>query len=298
MFSFAAGSSRVTGSAFFLRTSVAAVVSAGAACTAAPEPPQTPSAVLQLSESYEEPTARLDQLTAEHLFGASVPNYTELKTLAGLSFVRGVIAEALQTEPIGETALALDVQGSLAVHAECPGWMAATAATDAEPGYVDLLIGVDESRVQRAFAGTVTRCRFTANLAGEVAYVQASMELEVDLGRSLALGDPVPPILLSATQLSAALSVQLPDELADTPWALLDTLAPHGLALDTEDREVSVRFAGDDLVETLLDLDALAFGARGTVVLGLREDGSFNLRGRDRAYNCGSDGSVACVRSD
>lgn len=293
MFSCAAGSRK----AISLYLWVAAVVSQTAACTAAPEPPEAPSAVLQLSESYDQPTASLDQPTAERLFGASVPNYTELKTLAGLSFVRGVIAKALQTEPIEEAALALDVQGSLAVHADCPGWQ---DATDAAPGYVDLLIGIDDSRVQRAFAGSVTECRFTASLAGERAQVQASLQLEVDLGRSLTLGDPVPPILLSASRLTGSLSVQLSSELADGPWAeLANALAPDGLELDLEtaERRLSLRIAGDDLVETLVDLDAFDLGTRGTVVLGMRDDGSFNLRGRDSAYHCGSDGSAACVRA-
>lgn len=297
MFSFAARSCK----AWSLCLYVVAAVLQAAACTLAPEPPETPSDVLQLSASYDQPTASLDQLTAERLFGASVPNYTELKTLAGLSFVRGVIAEALQTEPIDETALALDVQGSLAVHAECPGWGdGMSGRTDAASGYVDLVIGVDDSRVQRAFAGSVTACRFTANLAGERAQVEASMELEVDLGRSLTLGDPVPPILLSASRLTAALSVELSSELADEPWAALaNALAPDGLELDLDsaDRQLSLRIAQDDLLETLVDLDAFDLGTQGTIVLGMRDDGSFNLRGRDSTYDCGSDGSVACVRS-
>jgi len=292
--SFAAGSSR---SCLY----IAAFVSGTAGCTVAPEPPQTPHDVLQLSESYDRPTASLDQTTAEQLFDESVPDYTELKTLAGLSFVRGVIARALKTSPIGETALGLDVQGSLAVHALCPGWAPKSEAPDPEAGYVDFVIGVDESRVQRAFAGTVTDCRFIANVAGEHAKVQVSMALEVDLGSSVALGDPVPAIRLSASQLSAALSVQLSPDPEDGLWSLLATeLVPDGLPLDldTANRSLSVRIAGEDLVETLVDLDALDLGARGTILLGLRDDGSFKLRGRDSAWNCGADGSTVCVRSD
>jgi len=273
-------------------------------CTIAPEPPEAPRAVLQLSESYDQPTASLDQSTAEQLFDESVPNYTELKTLAGLSFVRDVIARALKTPAVDEAALQLDVQGSLTIHAACPGWEPNSHTPDPEAGYVDFVVGVDDSRVQRAFAGSVTECRFIANLAGERAKVQASMQLEVDLGRHLALGDRVPTILLSASQLSAALSVALSPDLADGLWGdLAAELAPDGLAFDlaTADRRWSLRIAGEDLVETLVDLDDLAeldVGTTGTILLGLRDDGTLNVRGRDSAWSCGSDGSVLCVRSD
>lgn len=296
MLSFAARSSRVSSCAVLCLCIVAV-----AGCTIAPEPPKAPTAVLQLSARYDQPTASLDQSTAELLFGESVPNYTELKTLAGLSFVRGVIAKALKTPGVDEAALELDVQGSLAIHAPCPGWEGKKGAPEADAGYVDFVVGVDESRVQRAFAGTVTECRFIANLGGERAKVQASMELEVDLGRSLALGDPVPTILLSASQLSAALSVRLSPDLVDGVWAeLASELVPDGLKLDldTANRRWSLRIASADLVETLVDLDAFDVGANGTVLLGLRDDGSFNLRGRDSAWDCGSDGSALCVRSD
>lgn len=294
MLSFAARSSRVC-------LWIAALAAGSSACTIAPEPPEAPHAVLQLSESYDQPTARLDQTSAEQLFGESIPGYTELKALTGLSFLRDVIARALKTPAIDEAALTLDVQGSLAVHAACPGWEPKSEAPDPEAGYVDFIVGVDDSRVQRAFAGTVTECRFIADLGGERAKVQASMQLEVDLGQSLALGDPVPPILLSASQLSAALSVGFTPDPEDGIWALIAAgLAPDGveLDLDTANRPWSLRIAGDDLVETLVDLDAYDVGTNGTVLLGLRDDGSLNLRGRDSAWNCGSDGSAVCVRSD
>jgi hypothetical protein len=280
---------------------VVALVSGTGACTVAPEPPQTPHAVLELSESYEQPTASLDQSTAEQLFEESVPDYTELKTLAGLSFVRAVIARALKTTPLDDAALALDVQGSLAVHAECPGWEPDAEVPDPDAGYVDFVIGVDDSRVQRAFAGSVTGCRFVTKLDGEPAKVQASMQLEVDLGSNLALGDPVPTILLSASQLSASLSVAIPAELSEGFFGVLaDEIAPNGLELDvdTADRQLSLRIAGEDLIETLVDLAAFDVGTPGTIVLGLRDDGSFNVRGRDSAWHCGSDGSTVCVPSD
>lgn len=293
MFSFAARSCRA---ALYAVSACAAV-----GCTVAPEPPEAPHAVVQLSERYESPTASLDQLAAQQLWDESIPSYTELKTLAGLSFVREVIARALTTRAIDASALELDVQGALAIHAECPGWEPRASTQGVETGYVDLIIGVDDSRVQRAFAGSVTACRFIANLGGERAQVQASMQLEVDLGHSLALGDPVPVILLSASQLSAAVSVHLSPGLSNSVLALLaDELAPEGVKLElgTTGKRLSLRIAGEDIVETLVDLDPLDLRTRGTVLLGLRDDGSLNLRGRDGAWSCGGDGSAVCVRSD
>ena len=175
-------------------------------------------------------------------------------------------------------------------------------AEDAEPrgdenGYVDLLIGVDESRAQRAFTGAVTRCRFVTKLEGQRSEVEASALLEVDLGRTLALGDPVPAILMRATQLSAELSValELPESTEGAWGQLAAALIPDGLKLELEsgDRPLSVRIADDDLVETLIDL-----GTSGTVLLGLRDDGRFNVRGSDGAWDCDSEGDLACVRSD
>lgn len=301
MLLFAAGSRRPRPRPSRLCLCLAACVLGTQACTVAPEPPQAPRAVLQLSKRYDAPTASLDQRVAQQLFDEPVPNYTELKTLAGLAFVRDVIARALSTPDIDETARALDVQGSIAIHAPCPGWKPMAAAEDAETGYVDVLVGVDDSRVQRAFMGSVTACRFLANLGGERAKVQASMQLEVDLGRSVALGDPVPPILMSAMELSAELSVPLSHELSGEALAVLsDAISPDGLRLelDTADRALSLRIADDDLVETLIDLEPLDLGTSGTILLGFRDNGSFDLRGRDSAWTCGSDGSTACVRSD
>ena len=300
MLSFAAGSRRVRPRSSHLCGYVAAYVLGSYGCTIAPEPPPPPRAVVQLSERYDQPTADVDQRIAEQIFDDPVPNYTALKTLAGLSFVRDVIARALQTPDLDETARTLDVQGTIAIHAPCPGWEPMEATEQAEAGFVDVIIGVDDSRVQRAFMGTVTACRFTANLGGERVKVQASMLLEVDLGRSVALGEPVPVILMRATQLSAKLLVHLTRDASPGLWSLSEALAPDGLGvdLDSVDRSLSLRIADDDLVETLIDVGSLDLGTDGTILLGFRDDGSFNLRGRDSAWTCGSDGGLACVRSD
>jgi len=43
-------------------------VCAAVGCTIAPEPPEAPHAVVQLSERYDRPTADLDQLAADQLW--------------------------------------------------------------------------------------------------------------------------------------------------------------------------------------------------------------------------------------
>jgi hypothetical protein len=97
--------------------------------------------------------------------------------MAGLSFVRGVVAKALKAPELSEQADSLDVQGSLAIRTPCRGWREDAEPEGDENGYVELLIGVDESRAQRAFTGSVTRCRFITNLEGQRTEVEASAQL-------------------------------------------------------------------------------------------------------------------------
>jgi hypothetical protein len=195
----------------------------------------------------------------------------------------------------------LDVQGTISVHAPCPGWESTASAEDTDTGYVELTIGIDDSRVQRAFSGEASDCRFVANLAGERAKVQASMKLEVDIGHSLGLGEQVPPLLVRVSALTAELSTTLPAVLSSGLEATLsEVLAPDGikLALDSTGAPVSLRIGGEDLIETLVELDPLDPTSGGTVLLGLRDDGSASVRGRNSTWDCRSDGSVQCVRSD
>lgn len=266
--------------ASFIVTAIVIPALALAACTVAPEPPPTPQAVVQLSECYDRPTASLDQPTARRLFEQRLPQLAALESLAGLAFLRQVIAQGT-TPDIDGAEQSLDVQGSLEIHAPCPGWDALPAADEDESGFIDLVIGVDDSRVQRAFTGRATACRFAAKLGDERVKVDASMQFEVDLGHSLGLGEPIPAILLRMFELSA--------ELSDTG---------DRLDLDALGSSVSARIGGQDLLETLIDLEPLNLGQQGTILLGLRDDGSVGVRGRDSAWVCSGKRSAACVRSD
>jgi hypothetical protein len=219
---------------------------------------------------------------ARELFERRLPHYAALKTFAGLSFLRDVIADGT-TPNLDGAELDLDVQGSLAVHARCPGWDATATADEAKTGFVDLTVGVDASRVQRAFTGRARGCRFIAKNRGESANVSVSMQLQVDLGHSLGLGEPVPSILVRLSELSTQLSGAA-IELDIDADALGDAL--------------SLRIGGEDLIETLVELEPLDLGQQGTILLGLRDDGSVAVRGRDSAWICSSTRSILCARSD
>jgi hypothetical protein len=262
----------------------ALVLNASAACTAAPEPPAPPQQVLALSLRYDRPTASLDRASARRIADRTLPQYAALEALRGLTFLRDVVAQG--TKPDGDRAdLALDVQGTLAVHAPCPGWSRARATDEAETGFIDLVIGVDGSRVQRAFTGRATGCRFSAQRGSERGKVTASMALELDLGRDLGLGEHVPSLLLRLYELSIDISRASSDARAD-------------LALATVGDELSLRIGGSHVLSTLIELGPLNLDTQGTCLLALRDDGRLTVRGRDGEWVCSGDGSEPCVFSD
>jgi hypothetical protein len=244
----------------------------GAACTSAPEPPPAPRGVLELSERYEHLTADLDRATAQQIVDRPPPQYAALQALSGLTFLRDVLSDvSISAAEGGE--LPIDVQGSLTMHAACPGWEPDLTPDEAKTGFVELTLGVDDSRLQRAFTGTASRCKFGSEGGGESGAVSVSMELEVDLGRSFVPGEPLPPLLVQATDVRAT---------------------NDALGLGSS-KEFSVRVNPDKAVETLVDLAALDLGRSGTFLLARREDGRSELRGRDDEWLCGRIGSEPCM---
>jgi hypothetical protein len=257
---------------------VLTVTLCSAACLSAPEPPPTPRAILRLSERYEHLTARLDRATAERIVERRPPQLDALEALAGLTFLRDVLSDVSLSAADG-TDLPIEVQGSLSVHAPCPGWEPSDAPRpdEEETGFVELTLGVDGSRVQRAFTGTASHCKFAAERWGRRAAVSVSMALEVDLGHSFVPGEPLPPLLLHASDVRIA-----SDE------------RDHGKSLN----EFSVRMDAADVPETLIELETLNLGQTGTFLLALREDGRSRLRGRDDAWLCGRLRSEPCVPTE
>lgn len=244
----------------------------------APEPPPTPRAILRLSERYEHLTASLDRATAERIVERRPPQFDALEALAGLTFLRDVLSDVNLSAADG-TDLPIEVQGSLRVHAPCPGWEPSDAQRpdESETGFVELTLGVDGSRVQRAFTGTASHCKFAAERWGRRATVRVSMTLEVDLGHSFVPGDPLPPLLLHASEVR---------------------IESYASDLGKPPNEFSVRMDSDEVLETLIDLETLNLGQSGTFLLALREDGRSRLRGRDDAWLCGHLRSDPCVPAE
>jgi hypothetical protein len=255
-------------------------VAAAVGCTSAPEPPSPPVAVVRLSERYERPTGSVDEATAREVVDRRMPLYEALEALAGIAFLRDVIAEAASAEQ-ADPQLAIDVQGALEVHAPCPGWDAEAMPREAETGFIELVIGVDASRVQRAFTGRTRNCQFVAERGKHGPKLTASMTMELDLGRSLGLGEPVPSLLIRATELSSELEA-----------------AVDGFQLDEGTDVLSLRVGDDDRLETLLELESLDIGQSGTLLLALHEDDRMGVRGREGEWICGRKRREPCVRAD
>ena len=245
-----------------------------AGCTAAPEPPPEPVEVASLAQAYASPSANLEPAVMGSVLDRTLPTRIVLEALSGLGFVRDVVRDA--TEATSETTdLELDVQGSVLARSACPGWAAEGAESESERGYIEVTIGVQDSRVQRAFAGRATKCKFvTVRSDGLRSNIVATMDLQIDLGRELALRDPPPALLLRATNASGAID---------------------GVPLALGAEVFSFRLGDEVSIETLVELAPLALGLSGTCLLGLQSDGAWALETQAGRWACGSAGSGPCV---
>jgi hypothetical protein len=244
-----------------------------AACSSAPEPPAEPQEVAALAAQYASPSATLEPSVMGAVLQQSVTTQAALEAVSGLRFVRDVVHDATSATA-DSTDFDLEVQGSAMAHAACPGW-------DDDPierpddGYIEVTIGVENSSVQRAFAGHATSCKFKAERAGQAANAIATMDLQFDLGSDLALGDEaVTGLLVRATNVSGTID---------------------GVPLGLGAQVFSFRIAEDDAVETLIDLAPMQLGLSGTCLLALRTDGVWALKTRTGEWSCGSAGSGPCV---
>jgi hypothetical protein len=244
-----------------------ALAAAATACATPPEPPPVPSGVVELAQRYDNATATIDAASARRIADAMVGLRTDIGPYTGLFFVRNVVEDATMAAE-SQTELPVDVQGSLFVHAPCPGWDAAVEPTAAD-GFVELTIGVDGSRAQRAFAGSARACRFVSNLVG----MSLEAQLELDLGDRLGLGEPLPPMLVRATNVTLTSS-------SGQVWQL---------------PELHFRLRQAGVLELLVDLGPLGLGVAGTAVVAFHADGSLALRVREGAWVCAADWSLPCA---
>jgi hypothetical protein len=243
-----------------------------AACSAAPEPPAEPAEVAALATQYASPSATLAPGVMGAVLEQTAATRAALEAVSGLRFVRDVVEDATSATA-DSTDFDLEVQGSAMAHAACPGWGDRPAENPAD-GYVEVTIGLENSHVQRAFAGHATDCKFIAEQAGQKANVIATMDLQFDLGSDLALGDTATALLVRATSVTGTIG---------------------GVPLGLGAQVFSFRFAQDDSIETLIDVGAMRLGVSGTCLLALRTNGVWALRTRTGEWTCGSAGSGPCA---
>ncbi len=239
---------------------------AAVSCSSAPFPPPLPEEVISLAERYDHPTATLDPSAVRAIFDRASAARTEIEPFAGLRFVSDVIGNATSAAAAQQD-LSVEVRGSIAAHAPCPG------EGDAAPsGTLDITIGIDGSRAQRAFTGHASECRFLMPQADANVTVALTADVEIDAGGSFGLTDPPPPaLLLRVSHLSGSM--------AGMPFAAAEDV-------------VHFRLRADGGIETLLDLGPL--GGSGSGILELRKDGVVALRVRDGAWICDGDTSGPC----
>lgn len=232
-----------------------------------------PQAVTSLARQYDGANARLDADSARAVLERTVPLQVVLGAFSGLQFLRDIVEDATSVE-FDESDLAVEVQGSIDAHTPCPGWVANAPEDEDVQGFIDVTIGVEESRVQRSFSGHATNCKFLAGQTEMRSNVAATMDIQVDLGRSLGFGDPTPPILVRATRVAGTV---------------------NNVPIDLTSQVVSFRLGNDDSVETYVDIATLGLGLTGSVLLTSHDDGSWALRVRDGEWSCDAEGSTPCV---
>jgi len=104
-------------------------------------------------------------------------------------------------------------------------------------------------------------------------HVESTMHLEMDFGHDVGLGDPIPQILVLATDVHGS---------------------SDGIDFDYGDRPVSFRLTDDRSIETLVDLKDLDMGLTGTVLVTLHPDATVGLREPAGEWHCDTEGSDPC----
>lgn len=254
------------------RAATLALALSALACAPAPEAPKPPAAVIALAQAYETPTASLDPSSVRAVLERASPSLETLAVFAGLSLVREIARDASSSIDTDRDYL-LDLQGTLRSRTPCPGDGGGASRVE-DDGLIRLTIGVDRSRIQRAFSGRAERCRYATEVDGAAVDVTVSAGLELDVGRALGLGEPLPQaVLVRASELSADIKG---DIVAHPEHPLLH-----------------FKLGEDGTLETLLDLADL--GLSGTAVLIVRADQRLGVRVEEGEWICGPTPSEPCA---
>jgi hypothetical protein len=238
-----------------------------ASCAVAPSPAQTPPPLAELEDQYDHPTAVISESVARQVI-ALAPRYTSTQALA-LRFLPATLRQ-VSASPVGEGmgTPGSGLQGSVSVHAVCPGDGTSKSQDEAVDGSIDIALGVEDSSIKRTFSARAKACRFQGRPPGTVTVTGAFV---VDMGFDVPLDHLTPQFLLmEGTKVSATI------DLAHLPTA--------PLALDRLD----LRLMADGTTELRLDLSRLGVGPLGAAILAFHPDGAIGLRVRNGEWVCGS----------
>lgn len=230
-----------------------------------------PTEVQALTTLYEHPTATLDPEAVRQILDRSDELLETITPLTGLHFVRDVVDDAV-TGVSNNLDLSIDVQGQVDARAPC---RLPNEDAIADPGTIALTLGVADSSVQRAFTGDARACRVLVEQTAGTLPITISAQLQVDLGAPLTLGSALPEsILVRAADLTLARDDAQPTRASSA---------------------VSVRLYADGSSETLVFLEELDLGLRGTALIVVRADGARGVRGQDGSWLCGDDAQRTCA---
>jgi hypothetical protein len=248
---------------------------ATSACIQVPEAPPAPEDLTALAAAYERPTASVPAAAIRALAPSLGDLVQGADVLRGLAFTRRVISDASVGLNSNTAIKEFEIAGEVRASAPCMGDGTATAAN----GTVAVVLAVVNSSLRRGFEGTLDHCVFSAKTTtGEVERAVVSARLVADLGADLTIGDELrTPLLIKLTAIAA-----------EVPGGAENSLLGKS--------EFDFRLTADDAVESLIDGRDVGLAGSGTLLLGLRNDGTLSLRDRQNEWVC-NQGAVSCKLS-
>jgi hypothetical protein len=249
-----------------------------AGCAQAPEPPAPLEDLSALALSYDHPTARLpgEQVRDFVLAARQYLQISEL--LTGLRFTRTLISET--SAGLGANTAVEDLSISGVVHASVPcfGDEPMRTLDAATNGKLSATLGVQGSRLKRAFDGEFERCVFRVEPALVAPQrVSVSARVVADLGADLGIGD----------EFTGPLLMKLRDITGESSGGLGDFQLDSG--------EFHFRLRDDGAIDTLVDGAMFGLGETGSVLLSLRVDGTISLRDSLGEWSCDAEVALCAL---
>lgn len=176
------------------------VASSAVSCGGAADIPETPD-LRELLQSYERPTAVLDETTVADALNQAleiVPNLKELA--AGVQAAKLVLGDLdyASESSSSKTSSRLRLQGSIGVSIRCPGERSDPVYDENVNGSLSLTLAVAENRILRSMGGHANACVFQGALRGLPARIELDGEVAFDLGGDIGIGQRWSGDLLAA----------------------------------------------------------------------------------------------------